>query len=371
MPKVKIYTFLCLYFIYAVFNILTTGGCSAQSVQSEGPESINDTAGNPSKPELSEQTKPSDAEEAETAKITNPNFDFGIDIDPEYGIMEILVFDTGKADAILITTENHAVMIDTGETKHGYEIADYLLSRDITAIDYLVITHFHKDHVGGASELINNLTVKETIMPNYLKESKQYERFINAMITSGLDRTVLKETLKFTLDNIEFTLYPSRQGYYEFRQTYETGNENEEDNAEDNGEDEAGDIDIIDINDITVKENDFSIVISVKHGNNNFLFTGDAMSERLGELLSTEEIADTDFSFLKIPHHGRYNKRSEEFIYTIRPEYAVITCSSDNPADKRIIASLKDIDAGIYLTQNGDVYCISNGKAITIMYKKP
>jgi beta-lactamase superfamily II metal-dependent hydrolase len=264
--------------------------------------------------------------------------------------LEIFIFGIGKADAIFITTKNHTVMIDTGENKHGPQIADYLFSRNITEIDYLIITHFHKDHIGGADTIIKNFKIGEVIVPNYGKDSKQYSQFAEAMREADIDETILTETMEFVLDDSKFTVYPSGQEYYYYGDT-----EDDEENEDDD--------------DSSVNENNFSIAVSVNHGNNNFLFTGDAKSKRLKELLSIDDIINTEYTFLKVPHHGRYNKRSEEFIYAISPEYAVITCSIDSPADDKVINALEIYGVNIYFTSNGDVYCISDGNDLMVSYK--
>jgi beta-lactamase superfamily II metal-dependent hydrolase len=329
---------MCLVFLY-LFAIFC--GCSAPSEEITG-----DMPTKPSPIENEPSSIPSATESPEPSDVDEPPEDFGM--------MEIFVFDIGKADAILITTENHAVLIDTGEEKHGHEIADYLISKNVNEIDCLIITHFHKDHVGGADTIIRNLTVKEVIVPNYGKESKHYNRFIAAMDEAELNYNALKETVKFTLDNAEFTVYPPWQEYYHYA---------------DSVTDEDEDYDSDDENDDVPNENNFSLVVSVNHGNNNFLFTGDAKSKRLKELLMTDSIYYTDYDFLKVPHHGRFNVRGIDFIYTIRPKYAVITCSQDNPADERIIRALEATGAEIFFTLNGNVYCISDGKSLKTEYR--
>jgi len=273
-----------------------------------------------------------------------------IDIIDNSNALEIFIFGIGKADAILITTENHTVMIDTGENKHGPQIADYLFSHNIAEIDYLIITHFHKDHVGGADTIIRNFKIGEIIVPNYGKGSKQYNRFAEAMRESNIDETILTKTMEFILDNSKFTVYPSEQEYY-----YYGDSEDGEDNEDEGYNDE-----------ISVNENNFSIAVSVNHGNNNFLFTGDAKSKRLKELLSVDDIINTDYDFLKVPHHGRYNKRTAEFIHAISPKYAVITCSANSPADERVINALEEVGANIYFTSDGDIFCVSDGNDLTV-----
>jgi len=360
MQKSKKNIFLWLFLVYMIFIVFICG-CSVQSGDKNIETSFNETSETSETSEITEITVEitttteiiETVETIETAETTEtdtePWFEYDIADHTGFGMIDIFVFGIGKADAILITTENHTVMIDTGETKHGYEIINDLKNRGINKIDYLIITHYDKDHVGGAAPVINRLDVKEIIAPGYGKESKQYDQFINAAVNRGLGINILNEPVRFILDSAEFAVYPSNQEYCVYG-----GNTNENDDADTNG---------------TINENDFSLVVKVTHGNNNFLFTGDAMAERIGEMLSTEEIVNTEYDFLKAPHHGRYNKRSAEFISAVKPKYAVITCSLEQPADERIISALREAGTEVFLTANGDVYCVSNGETVITAYK--
>ncbi|MCL2031269.1 MAG: MBL fold metallo-hydrolase [Oscillospiraceae bacterium] len=275
----------------------------------------------------------------------------GTDASP--GTMEVYLFGIGKADAIVITTENHTVLIDAGENRHGPEIADWLLGRGIAEIDVFIITHFHKDHVGGADGVIRGLTVHELIVPHYGKDSKQYRQFIAAADGAGLERRALTDRFAFTLDGADFTVFPSPREYYDYG-----GGGGEAADDEDEGDGGSGN---------APKENDFSLAVSVSHGANHFLFTGDALSARLEELLSLPEITEPDYVFLKVPHHGRHNKRSAAFIGAIRPGYAVITGAQDQPADRRVVAALEQAGAQVFFTAGGGVFCESDGETLTLL----
>jgi len=276
------------------------------------------------------------------------------------GILEVLVFDAGSADAILITTENHAVMIDTGERDHGPEIVEYLLGRGIIEIDYMIITHFDRDHVGGAAEIINNINVKEVVVPNYRRESSHYLRFAEAMVKNGIIPVVseVNNPLEFTLDSAVFITYPSSLEFFDFdiEITDDEGIDYDDPDSDDAGEDAA----------VGVNINNYSLVTTISFGDVDFLFTGDAKSRRIKEIMETEAIANTVFDFLKIPHHGMYSRRTAELIQAIKPKYAVITNPAYRPADERVLAALIETGTEIFSTQNGRVYIESNGYALVV-----
>ena len=57
-------------------------------------------------------------------------------------------------------------------------------------------------------------------------------------------------------------------------------------------------------------DNDFSLCISVTHGENRFLFPDDAELVRLSEIM---EQTDGTFDFLKVPHHRKYESNTKMF----------------------------------------------------------
>ncbi len=79
----------------------------------------------------------------------------------------ISILKVGQADAIILQTENRTVVIDCGEEDDGDEVVEYLKNAGAEKIDYLFITHYDKDHVGGASEVLNNFKTDEIVMPDY------------------------------------------------------------------------------------------------------------------------------------------------------------------------------------------------------------
>ena len=69
--------------------------------------------------------------------------------------LSVTFFDAGKADAILVRTGEHALLIDTGLNKNGAALVDALRAAGVQSLDVLLITHFDKDHVGGADSVLS------------------------------------------------------------------------------------------------------------------------------------------------------------------------------------------------------------------------
>ncbi|MGG3450244.1 ComEC/Rec2 family competence protein [Domibacillus aminovorans] len=241
------------------------------------------------------------------------------------GQMEIIIFKIGKADSILLSTANKNVLIDTGKEENGKEIIKYLEEHKIDTLDYLIITHFDKDHVGGADTVLKNVEVLNVVTADYTRDSKQYKEYVAALKAKNQSATLLTENLTFKLGSAEFLVYPPQRSHYS-------------------------------------EDNDYSLVISVQHGENSFLFAGDAEETRLTELI---EQGNLEHTFLKVPHHGLYTHKSADFFELVNPQYAVITCSDKN-SEEKVVAALEQLGTMVYLTKNGDIYIKSDGNEVTI-----
>ncbi|MCI1958502.1 MAG: MBL fold metallo-hydrolase [Clostridia bacterium] len=113
--------------------------------------------------------------------------------EPKTDGLDVSVLGIGKADCILLRNSSNAVIIDTGMNE---DTKNYLNKNNITSLDCLIITHFDKDHVGGADGIIKNIDVKKIIQPNYEGSNKDYKKYIQAMDEKGIKATSLQKTQK-------------------------------------------------------------------------------------------------------------------------------------------------------------------------------
>lgn len=251
----------------------------------------------------------------------------GISAPKVSGKLEISFLKAGKADAIVIKTENKFAVIDCGEKGDGKKILEYADQYGTDTVDVLFITHFDKDHVGGAAKVINGLNVKKIITPDYEAESDEYKNYEAAAAEKNITPDKLTEKESFVLDDVLFEVYPPE------KKVYSEG------------------------------DNDYSLAISITHGETGFLFTGDAEAERTEEIIQT---VDGRYDLLKIPHHGRYNKNTEALVKAVMPKYSVICDSEKNYAEDDTLKILEEYGSKIYHTADGTVSVISDGKNIKI-----
>lgn len=241
--------------------------------------------------------------------------------------LTVTFLDVGKADCILLEAEGRAAMIDAGNQGDAEEILALLSAKGISSLDFLLLTHLDKDHIGGADALIENVPIGTIYAPDYDKGNKQYDQYIAALTAAGIDPVHPTEPVDLTLGQAQITLLPGEQAAYE-------------------------------------ESNDYSIFLELLYGQTSFLFAGDAEETRLAEYLASPDLRR--FDVLKVPHHGRACAQSEAFFTSVSPQYAVITCDEEDMPDDSVVEFLQALGAKVYGTVYGQVVLTSDGLQVSV-----
>lgn len=59
-------------------------------------------------------------------------------------------------------------------------------------------------------------------------------------------------------------------------------------------------------------------------------------------------------------------KADAMILKSVNPEYVVITCSEKNPPEDKVLEILNHLKTNVYLSENGNIEVISDGKNIQI-----
>lgn len=246
------------------------------------------------------------------------------------GELNVRFFNAGKADAILLYTDESAVLIDCGESGYGSTVLSFLRENGIDSLDAMIITHFDKDHVGGAAEVLSGIETKQVLVSNSPKDSDEYDAFVQALQEADAEASVItgSDAYEFVLDGVSYSV---------------------------DGPDET----VYDSN----PSNNSSLIISVTYGDTSFLLAGDAQNDRIEEYLQDHS---GTYDVLKVPYHGNYQKKLKDLIASASPQTAVITCSSSEGGEEKTLQLLEEAGIDTYLTWQGDVTVTSDGTAITV-----
>jgi len=246
--------------------------------------------------------------------------------------LEVTYLNVGKADAIVLKYQDSYTLIDTGLEETSNILINSLNNMGCKNIDYLIISHFDKDHVGGASYLLDNFSVSKiyTTYKSSDSNTNSYNSFINKITELNYNDilTVVDTLTEFKIDNINYVIYPaSGDDYY--------------------------------TNDLS---NNSSLLVKTTYDNRSFLFTGDAEKQRIKEIIKYDISCDV----LKIPHHGSIEDNSDKLISEANPTYSIITSSIDEPEDQELVDLLYEYGSEVYFTRNGDIKVTTDGDNIKI-----
>ena len=112
------------------------------------------------------------------------------------------------------------------------------------------------------------------------------------------------------------------------------------------------------------RDNNMSLVTMMTYGSKKFLFTGDIEKDRIAQMLSFHD--DLAADWIKMPHHGGYQKIVSRLLEAVLPKYAVITTSTERPPDDKLIELLKEDNILTFDTMTSNVYTICDGEEITV-----
>ena len=218
--------------------------------------------------------------------------------------LQIHIIDVGQAESILIVQDGFTMLVDSGDNFTGDDVVKYIKNLGIDKIDIFLITHFHRDHAGGAHKIISSLDVKKIVCHKFSDLSTMQERFW--YIDMSISRSI-RETFGSMSIFMESACENNKLKNFD-----------------------VGDAKVYTLsqNNDAVNVNNKSIVFKLVYGDFSMLFMADAESEVEKELL--EEDADLSADVLKIGHHGSKTSTTDEFLDNVNPKYAVVSCGNGN-----------------------------------------
>lgn len=244
--------------------------------------------------------------------------------------LEIHYLDVGQGDATLILCDGHAMLIDAGDNDQGTAVQSYLESQGVTTLDYVIGTHPDADHIGGLDVVLYKFDCKTVIMPDFEKDTRTYDDVVQTMKQKRYKNTLPEVGTVYELGSAVFTIVAPNGEYG--------------DNA-----------------------NDYSVGILLQHGENRFLFTGDA--EEASEADMLENGIDLKADVFKAAHHGSRTANTEEFLQRVEPDYAVISCGEDNSYGHphgEVMNRLRAMGTSVFRTdEQGTIVAYSDGTQIT------
>ena len=289
-----------------------------------------------------------------------------------------------QGDCILIKTKNKNILIDLGKTNSSILI-DKLQEKNIEKIDYIIISHFHGDHVMGYTEnydasnwtALFNSNIDFSECTCIFPKTPDWTKFIYGDTADSTNRDIAGATYLPTLET-NITNVVTNAGLTIVRPNDLSVIEIDEETSlkflncnENNFTDYY---DVVEYNPSFEKYmtcyNNFSLVVELTHAKHKFLFTGDAQEK------AQEKIAD-NISYCdvyKVEHHGGNATVNKKFYQKISPKIAIImntgTTNKNNPMQvglklrgTEIYTSNESHDIVVKSTKDGIFTVSDNGRS--------
>ncbi|MBP6309158.1 MAG: DNA internalization-related competence protein ComEC/Rec2 [Arenimonas sp.] len=223
-----------------------------------------------------------------------------------YQTVRISVIDVGQGLSVLVLTQNHQLLYDTGAgNAHGFSrgkstLVPALNALQIRYLDKVIISHGDNDHAGGLQGL------KEAIKIGRIEASQM------ALKTPAFE---CQQGQSWQWDGVKFTyLWPNHI--------------------------------------IADKKNDRSCVLRIEANGRSVLLTGDISKN--SELSLVEQYGVTlQSEIIVVPHHGSKTSSSIEFLQAVKPKIAIVSSGFQNQfkhPNKSVVGRYNDSGAQLVNT---------------------
>lgn len=207
--------------------------------------------------------------------------------------LDVFILDVGQGQCVLLSSEGRFALVDCGSgngwISAGDIAADHLASLGCRRLDYLILTHYDKDHISGVTVLLERLAVKALLAPNIADSGGLRETVLAAAESAGVSIAFAEKMQILPLGGAALTVYPP----------VGTGGDNEE-----------------------------GLALLASAGELNLLVTGDMDRGTEQRLLAAYDLPDLEI--LVAGHHGSRYSTSEELLKALGPEMACVSAGSNS-----------------------------------------
>ncbi|MEW5974672.1 MAG: ComEC/Rec2 family competence protein [Acidobacteriota bacterium] len=268
-------------------------------------------------------------------------------VSPEH--LELTMLDVRQGDSLFLSFKGEALMLVDGGgllarsfgedfTEQRFDIgervvAPFLWSRGIRALDVVVLTHAHYDHMGGLPAILRDFRPRELwIGENPYTE--EYVALLKLALRQGIHvrRLSQGQTQPFHGSSLAVLNPEASSGRW------------------------------------GRPSNDDSIAFRLQWGSRSFLLTGDIERRVEARLLSNPQMLKADV--LKVSHHGSRSSSTPAFLRSVQPVLGLVSAGNPSPfghPHPEVIARLHDAGMTVLRTdRNGAVTIHSNGSGLSL-----
>jgi len=202
----------------------------------------------------------------------------------------------GQGDSALLNLpQSTQVLIDAGRDGKTVERVAEAMPFFDKKIEYVVISHFDSDHVGGLDEVMRSYDIGEIIIAKAQKDQAEAKELVEE---------AEKDEIKIQ--------YVSRADTVYFRSPVKGVVLWPEGSVE------------------GLKDNDLSLVMQIEGAGKRVLMTGDIENKGQVYLFAKNEVGSLNTDILKFPHHGSGGAFNEKLFELTTPEKVIISVGKNS-----------------------------------------
>ena len=242
--------------------------------------------------------------------------------------LRVTFLDVGQGDSALLEVPGGAVLVDEGPPEA--DVVGQLRSLGLRSLTAIVLTHPQRDHIGGASAVLDRLAVGTVADPGIEAPSADHDAAVAAARGRSVPIVVVHAGEVFRIGKLRLRiLWPDDPGLP----------------SED--------------------PNQHAVVALASFGSTDVLLTADAESD------VTSRLPLRPLEVLKVAHHGSEDPGLPDLLRVLRPEIAVISVGVNNDYDHPRPETLAALAAQPGLRtfrtdENGRVVVESDGRTVTV-----
>lgn len=251
--------------------------------------------------------------------------------------LKITFLDVGQGDAIHIQTPNRKhLMVDAGRWSPGGNsgedvILPYLEENGVQRLDGILLSHPHADHIGGITEIIENIPVDTIYQTRADYDSNLYQSYMNLAEEKEIH-------IKYPIAGEILNIDPSIRLFV----------------IGPNSGAESSNI------------NNHSLAFKLVYGDTSALFSGDAEVKQENRMASNYgEFLESDL--YKVGHHASNTSSSQSFMEFIQPEVTVASLAFENrfrhPGLEAVSRLHQNSKVQNYTSLNGAIIYESDGSS--------
>lgn len=273
--------------------------------------------------------------------------------------MELHFLQTKWSDMIILEDNHKFAIVDTGFEEQYEQLSKYLDNLGAKTIEFILLTHFHRDHYGNIVNLVKNYNVKKVYFKEYGghdvctawgseadDEYRQSERnkwnLIKNCIEENSQLAMVENINKIDFEGTSLNLYANEnkvEKIWNDESCKETYHKN------------------------VYSENMNSLAVFFDYKGKTVFLGGDLMDHAAAHPLANfinlqiaKQIGKQIYLY-KVPHHGTNNTSCEEALNIYKPEIAVITNAMEWLSGFDTFDALKKANpnVNILITEDSDV----------------